>query len=46
MPAPTAGNDGPRRALGAPPMFDVLYLLTTVAFFALSIAYVSGCDRL
>jgi hypothetical protein len=27
-------------------MLDVLFLLATVAFFALSIAYVAGCDRL
>ena len=27
-------------------MFDILFLLVTVAFFALSLAYVRGCDGL
>ncbi|MFN8573223.1 MAG: hypothetical protein U0132_14320 [Gemmatimonadaceae bacterium] len=27
-------------------MTDVLYLLLTVAFFALMLAYVKGCERL
>ena len=27
-------------------MLDVVFLLTTAAFFALSIAYASGCDKL
>lgn len=27
-------------------MFDVVYLLTTIAFFALMIAYVAACARL
>jgi hypothetical protein len=28
------------------PMLDVLFVLATVAFFGLSLAYVRGCDRL
>jgi len=27
-------------------MLDVLFVLATVAFFGLSLAYVRGCDRL
>jgi len=27
-------------------MFDVFFLFATVAFFALSLAYVRGCDGL
>jgi hypothetical protein len=27
-------------------MFDILFLIVTVAFFALSLAYVRGCDGL
>jgi len=27
-------------------MMDLVLLLTTVAFFAVSLAYVAGCDRL
>jgi hypothetical protein len=27
-------------------MFDLLFLLTTLAFFALMLAYVRGCARL
>ena len=27
-------------------MIDILYMVTTVVFFALMIAYVAGCDRL
>jgi hypothetical protein len=29
-----------------PEMLDILFLATTVAFFAVSLAYVRGCDRL
>jgi hypothetical protein len=27
-------------------MLDVLFLVTTIAFFALSLAYVAACERL
>jgi hypothetical protein len=27
-------------------MYDVLYVLGTIAFFVLMLAYVAGCDRL
>jgi hypothetical protein len=27
-------------------MLDVVFLLATIAFFALALAYVAGCDRL
>jgi hypothetical protein len=27
-------------------MLDILYILGTVAFFALMLAYVAGCERL
>ncbi len=27
-------------------MSDVIFLIVTVAFFALSLAYVAGCERL
>jgi hypothetical protein len=27
-------------------MYDVLYVLGTIAFFALMLAYVRGCERL
>jgi len=27
-------------------MLDLLFILVTVAFFALSLAYVAGCERL
>jgi hypothetical protein len=27
-------------------MYDVMYLLGSIAFFALMLAYVSGCERL
>ncbi len=27
-------------------MLDVVYVLATIAFFALMVAYVVGCDRL
>jgi hypothetical protein len=27
-------------------MIDIVYIATTVVFFALMIAYVAGCDRL
>ncbi len=35
--------DRPRRR---PEMLDIVFLATTVAFFAVSLAYVRGCDRL
>jgi hypothetical protein len=28
------------------PMLDLIFIATTVAFFALSAAYVRGCERL
>jgi hypothetical protein len=27
-------------------MLDLIFLLATIAFFALSLAYVAGCERL
>lgn len=27
-------------------MLDVVYVVATIAFFALMVAYVAGCDRL
>jgi hypothetical protein len=27
-------------------MLDIIFLLVTVAFFALSLAYVAGCEKL
>lgn len=46
----TARIDGPLAVASGshpgPPMIDLVYLLTTVAFFGLSIAYVAGCDKL
>jgi hypothetical protein len=27
-------------------MLDVIFLLATIAFFALALAYVAGCERL
>ncbi len=27
-------------------MLDLILILTTIAFFAVSVAYVRGCDRL
>jgi hypothetical protein len=38
-------NDGMRVAVGAA-MADLILVAVTVAFFALSIAYTRGCDRL
>jgi len=48
---PRRSSAGAKTARGTgtasrPLMLDVLFLLATVAFFALSIAYVAGCDRL
>jgi len=31
---------------GGGEMLDIVFLATTVAFFAVSLAYVRGCDRL
>jgi hypothetical protein len=31
---------------GRPIMLDALYVLATIAFFALGIGYVAGCERL
>ncbi len=33
-------------AASASTMIDLLYLLLTIVFFALMLAYVSGCERL
>jgi hypothetical protein len=41
-PATARPADRPRRLQ----MLDVVFLATTVAFFALSLAYVRGCDTL
>jgi len=35
-----------RTAPEATPMLDAIFLLVAVAFFAVSLAYVAGCDRL
>jgi hypothetical protein len=37
---------GPQTAQGAKPMLDVILLAVGLGFFALSIAYAFGCDRL
>jgi hypothetical protein len=46
----TQRHDGPLAAASelhsGALMIDLVYLLTTVAFFGLSIAYVAGCDKL
>lgn len=40
-------REGPVTAPGTRcSMFDVFFLFATVAFFALSLAYVRGCDGL
>jgi hypothetical protein len=33
-------------ARGGPTVLDVLFVVATIAFFALSLGYVSGCDRI
>ncbi len=34
------------RSPGGFDVLDILFIATTVAFFAVSLAYVRGCDRL
>ena len=34
------------RAWEAPSMLDVLFVVVTVAFFAITLAYTAGCERL
>ena len=36
----------PYTVSGTPLMMDAIYVLATVAFFALMLAYVVGCNRL
>ncbi|HUL60537.1 MAG TPA: hypothetical protein VLU43_14750 [Anaeromyxobacteraceae bacterium] len=48
------GAPGPEGSAGArdrepppgPPMLDTVFVLSAVAFFAVALAYVAGCDRL
>jgi hypothetical protein len=37
---------GRRRIPGEPVMLDLVFVVVTAAFFAISIAYARGCDRL
>jgi hypothetical protein len=48
---PPASSSAPPRADPARPdpetaMLDVIFVLTTLAFFAISLAFVAGCDHL
>jgi hypothetical protein len=33
-------------SLEAPPMFDVLFIVVTIGFFAITLAYTAACERL
>ena len=39
------GHDAPTHA-GARLVIDIIYILATIVFFALMVAYVAACDRL
>jgi hypothetical protein len=46
--APVDGGtaDAQSRGRGDDTMLDLIFIATTVAFFALAVAYTRGCDRL